>query len=134
MKSFLTLLFSLHFAVPAACNVDPSNYIGNNNISSLNRANKRSRESEDIAMQQKLQISLNNFYQDETDRSASIPNPNAVSTGLRLSYDDDEHNSSVTTASGSMPSLPVIMSLGDNLRTEIERQKEEFDHYIRVQV
>jgi len=85
-------------------------------------------------MQQKIQISLNNFYQGETDSSASIPNPNAVSTGLRLSYDDDEHNSSVTTASGRMPSLPVIMSLGDNLRTEIERQKEEFDHYIRIQV
>ncbi|KAJ6794102.1 putative BOI-related E3 ubiquitin-protein ligase 3 isoform X1 [Iris pallida] len=84
-------------------------------------------------MQHKLQISLSNFYQDEADRSASIPNPNAVSTGLRLSYDDDEHNSSVTTASGNMPSLPIIMSLGDNLRTEIERQKEEFDQYIRVQ-
>ncbi|XP_020249949.1 probable BOI-related E3 ubiquitin-protein ligase 3 isoform X2 [Asparagus officinalis] len=107
--------------------------MGTNNISSLNRPNKRSRDSEDIAMQHKLQISLNNFYQDETDRSASIPNPNAVSTGLRLSYDDDEHNSSVTTASGSMPSLPIVMSLGDNLRNEIERQKEEFDHYIRVQ-
>jgi len=126
-------LFSIHIAVPAACNVDPANYIGNNNISSLNRASKRSRESEDVAMQHKLQISLNNFYQDATDRSASIPNPNAVSTGLRLSYDDDEHNSSVTTASGGMPSLPVV-PLGDILRTEIERQKEEFDHYIRVQV
>lgn len=119
--------------IPAACNVDPTNYIGSNNLSSLNRPNKWSREPEDIAIQQKLQISLNNYYLDETDRSGSILNPNAVSTGLRLSYDDDEHNSSVTTASGSMPSLPIIMSLGDNLRTEIERQKEEFDHYIRVQ-
>ncbi|KAJ6795761.1 putative BOI-related E3 ubiquitin-protein ligase 3 isoform X1 [Iris pallida] len=118
---------------PTACNVDPTNYIGNNNISSINQPSKRTRESEEVAMQHKLQISLNNLYQDEADRSASIPNPNAVSTGLRLSYDDDEHNSSVTTASGSMPPLPVIMSLGDNLRTEIERQKEEFDQYIRVQ-
>lgn len=117
--------------IPAACNVDPTNYIGN--ISSINRPSKRTRESEDVAMQHKLQISLNNFYQDEADRSASIPNPNAVSTGLRLSYDDEEHNSSVTTASGSMPYLPIITSLGDNLRTEIERQKEEFEQYIRVQ-
>ncbi|KAJ6794428.1 putative BOI-related E3 ubiquitin-protein ligase 3 isoform X1 [Iris pallida] len=118
--------------IPATCTVDPTNYIGNN-ISSITRPSKRTRESEDVAMQHKLQISLNNIYQDEADRSASIPNPNAVSTGLRLSYDDDEHNSSVTTASGSMPSLPIIMSLGDNLRTEIERQTEEFDQYIRVQ-
>ncbi|KAF8390435.1 hypothetical protein HHK36_024961 [Tetracentron sinense] len=29
--------------------------------------------------------------------------------------------------------LPVIVSLGDNLKTEIDRQKEELDHYIRVQ-
>ncbi|KAJ6826182.1 putative BOI-related E3 ubiquitin-protein ligase 3 isoform X1 [Iris pallida] len=118
--------------IPATCTVGPTNYIGNN-ISSITRPSKRTRESEDVAMQHKLQISLNNIYQDEADRSASIPNPNAVSTGLRLSYDDDEHNSSVTTASGSMPSLPIIMSLGDNLRTEIERQTEEFDQYIRVQ-
>lgn len=134
MKSVLTSWLPMYISVPAAHNVEPSNYIGNINVSSLNHPNKRSRESEDVAMQHRLQISLNNFYQDDNDRSGSIPNPNAVSTGLRLSCDDDEHNSSVTTASGSMPSLPIIMSLGDNIRAEIERQKEEFDHYIRVQV
>lgn len=127
-------LLSMYIAVPAACNADPANYIVNNNVSSLNHPNKRGRGSEEIAMQHTLQISLNNLYQDENDRSASFPYANAVSTGLRLSNDDDEHNSSVTTASGSMPSLPIIMSLGDNLRTEIERQKEEFGHYLRVQV
>ncbi|XP_020269783.1 probable BOI-related E3 ubiquitin-protein ligase 3 [Asparagus officinalis] len=113
--------------VPATCN------IGDNNISSLNRSNKRNRESEDIVTQHKLQISLNKLYQDKTDMSASIPNPNAVSTGLRLSYDDDEHNSSVTTTSWGVPSLPIITSLGDNLRSEFERQKKEFDHFIRIQ-
>eukprot|EP00262_Sarcandra_glabra_P008939 TRINITY_DN22891_c0_g1_i1.p1 TRINITY_DN22891_c0_g1~~TRINITY_DN22891_c0_g1_i1.p1 ORF type:complete len:338 (+),score=64.49 TRINITY_DN22891_c0_g1_i1:183-1196(+) len=119
---------------PAGCNVDLVNYVGNDPVSALNRPSKRSRETEDVSRQQKLQISLNNFYPDETDRSASIPNQNPVSTGLRLSYDDDEPNSSVTSASGSMAAaLPVIMSLGDNLRAEIDRQKEEFDHYIKVQ-
>ncbi|KAL6007045.1 hypothetical protein ACLOJK_032541 [Asimina triloba] len=117
--------------VQAGCSVDPVNYVGND--SAVNRPSKRSRELEDISRQHKLQISLNNFCPDDADRSASIPNLNAVSTGLRLSYDDDERNSSVTSASGSMTTLPVILSLGDNLRSEIERQKEEFDHYIRVQ-
>lgn len=91
---------------------------------------------EDISKQQRLQISLNyNVCQDDADRSASIPNPNPVSTGLRLSYDDDERNSSVTSASGSMTATPpIILSLGDNIRTELDRQQEELDQYIKLQV
>ncbi|XP_043701958.1 E3 ubiquitin-protein ligase BOI-like isoform X1 [Telopea speciosissima] len=120
---------------PAGCSVDPVSCVGNEHITAMNRPAKRGREGEDILRQQRLQISLNtNFCQDEADQSPSFPNPNPVSTGLRLSYDDDERNSTVTSASGSMAAaLPVISSLGDNLRTEIDRQKEEFDHYIRVQ-
>ncbi|XP_021630614.1 probable BOI-related E3 ubiquitin-protein ligase 2 isoform X2 [Manihot esculenta] len=97
--------------------------------------NKRARETEDFSRQQKLQISLNyNMCQEEAARSASVPNPNPVSTGLRLSYDDDERNSSVTSASGSMTVAPsVILSLGENIRTELDRQKEEFDQYIKIQ-
>ncbi|KAF2292763.1 hypothetical protein GH714_027923 [Hevea brasiliensis] len=105
-------------------------------MSPMLRPNKRARETEDFSRQQKLQISLNyNIWQDEADRSASIPNPNPVSTGLRLSYDDDERNSSVTSASGSMTAAPsIILSLGDNFKTELDQQKEEFDQYIKIQV
>ena len=54
--------------------------------------------------------------------------------GLRLSYDDDEHNSSVTS-SGSMTAAPsIILSLGDSIRAELDRQKEELDQYIKIQV
>ncbi|GAB4839769.1 hypothetical protein Ancab_020479 [Ancistrocladus abbreviatus] len=121
--------------LPAGCTVDPVNYFGNEQNSSLLRPNKRGREAEDLSRQQKLQISLNyNICQDEVDRSASIPNQNPVSTGLRLSYDDDERNSSVTSASGSMTAAPsILLSLGDNIRTELEQQKEEFDQYIKIQ-
>lgn len=120
---------------PAGCSVDPVNYFGNEHMTPMLRPNKRGREAEDFSRQQKLQISLNyNICQDEADRSASIPNPNPVSTGLRLSYDDDERNSSVTSASGSMTAAPsIILSLGDNIRTELDRQKEEFDQYIKIQ-
>ncbi|KAL5725103.1 RING-type E3 ubiquitin transferase [Ranunculus cassubicifolius] len=136
---------------PASCSGAPMNFMGNEhisvlnrptneNITVLNRPTKRNRDAaEDISrqqQQQQLQISLNNnFFQDEPHhRSVSIPNRNPVSTGLRLSYDDDEHNSSVTSASGSMTAaLPVILSLNDNLRFEIDRQHEELDHYIRLQ-
>jgi len=129
------ILFYLFItAVPAVCHVDAVNSIGNNNFSSLNQPNKRSRDADVIGRSHKLQISLNNFCQDEVDCTASIPNTNPVSTGLRLSYDDDEHNSSITSASGNISSLPVAMFLDDNLRSEIDRQKEEFDNYIRIQV
>ncbi|GLT86469.1 hypothetical protein SLE2022_046090 [Rubroshorea leprosula] len=119
--------------VPAGCTVDPVNFLGNEQLSPMVRPNKRGREMEDIQRQQKLQISLNyNVCQDEADHSAR--NPNLVSTGLRLSYDDDERNSSVTSASGSMAAVPSIMfSLGDNIRRELDQQKEEFDQYIKIQ-
>ncbi|MED6197279.1 hypothetical protein PIB30_055251 [Stylosanthes scabra] len=119
----------------AGCSVDPVNYFGNEHISPMIQPNKRSREMEDISKQQRLQISLNyNVCQDDADRSASIPNPNPVSTGLRLSYDDDERNSSVTSASGSMTGAPsILLSLGDNIRSELDRQREELDQYIKLQ-
>ncbi|GMI87770.1 hypothetical protein like AT1G10650 [Hibiscus trionum] len=103
------------------------NYFGNEHLTP--------RETEDILRQQKLQISLNyNVRKEEADRSTSIPNPHAVSTGLRLSYDDDERNSSVTSASGSMTQgTSMILSLGDNVTTELDLQKEEFDQYIKMQ-
>lgn len=118
----------------AGCSVDPVNYFGNDHMSSMIQSNKRNKEMED-ASKQRLQISLNyNVQQDDVDRLASIPNPNPVSTGLRLSYDDDERNSSVTSASGSMTAPPsMILSLGDNIRTELDRQQEELDQYIKLQ-
>ncbi|KAL5537531.1 hypothetical protein UlMin_040260 [Ulmus minor] len=118
------------------CSVDPVNFLSNEHTTPMIRPNKRSREMDDISRQQKLQISLNynNVCKDEVDRSASFPNANPVSTGLRLSYDDDERNSSVTSASGSMPAAPSVMyTLADHVRTELDRQKEEMDRFIKIQ-
>ncbi|KAK3017116.1 hypothetical protein RJ639_006966 [Escallonia herrerae] len=119
----------LYNSLQLGFNVDP--FFGGEHNSSIFRPNKRGRESENLSRQ----ISLNHdIYYDEADRPASIPNQNPVSTGLRLSYDDDERNSSVTSASGSMTASPsIILSLGDNIKTELGRQKDELDHYIRTQ-
>ncbi|MBA0607516.1 hypothetical protein Godav_019804 [Gossypium davidsonii] len=121
--------------LPVGCTVDVVNYFGNEHLAPMVPPNKRGHETEDILRQQKVQISLNyKIYKEEADCSASIPNPHAVSTGLRLSYDDDERNSSVTYASGSMTHGPLmILALGDNVTTELDRQKEEFDQYIKMQ-
>ncbi|KAC9436893.1 hypothetical protein E3N88_45836 [Mikania micrantha] len=98
--------------------------------------NKRPREVDASAMQNKLPISLkNNFYHDDFDRPLSIANPHQVSTGLKLSYDDEERHSSITSASASMTLAPSIMSsIGDSITTELDRQKEEFERLIMFQV
>lgn len=106
------------------------NFISNEHMTSSNKLSKRNREADE----QKLKISLNNFFRDDVNKSSSIPNANILSTGLRLSYDDDERNSSVTSASESMSTLPAILSLGHNLKSEIDSQKDELNRYIRIQV
>lgn len=120
---------------PPGSTADPVNYFVNEHPTPLIRHNKRGREAEGVSRQQKLQISLNhNLVHDDAERPANFPAQNPVSTGLKLSYDDDEPNSSVTSASGSMnASTAVIMSLGDNIKTEMERQKKEFDQYLKTQ-
>ncbi|XP_078429189.1 putative BOI-related E3 ubiquitin-protein ligase 3 isoform X2 [Wolffia australiana] len=76
-----------------------------------------------------------NTSREEANKPLSVarPSSNPVSTGLRLSYDDDERNSSVTSASCGVTSLPVFHSLDRNLMKELEHQKEELDRYLRVQ-
>ncbi|KAI3787249.1 hypothetical protein L1987_41591 [Smallanthus sonchifolius] len=97
--------------------------------------NKRQREVDANFTQKKLQSSLNhNFYHDDFDRPSSILNPHHVSTGLKLSYDDEERNSSITSASASMTLAPPIMSsIGDSITTELDRHKEEFERFIMIQ-
>ncbi|KAJ0229121.1 SBP protein [Hirschfeldia incana] len=117
--------------------VDPVNYFANdNNLVPMARPNKRGREAESISnnniqrQQQQLQMSLNynHSVQEEAHKE------NLVSTGLRLSYDDEERNSSVTSASGSIvaPS-PFSQSLDESLRIHLHRQKDELDHFLKIQ-
>ncbi|XP_071736443.1 E3 ubiquitin-protein ligase BOI-like [Rutidosis leptorrhynchoides] len=121
--------------VPVTHNVDPVNCSGREQNNPAIQLNKRSRESEANVMQKKLQISFNhNFYNEESDRPSNIPNPHHVSTGLKLSYDDEERNSSITSASGSMSAAPSLMSsFGDSVATELDRQNEELERYIMLQ-
>ncbi|ESQ35793.1 hypothetical protein EUTSA_v10008132mg [Eutrema salsugineum] len=118
------------------CTVDPVNYFANDNLVPMIRPNKRGREAESISniqRQQKLQISLN-YNQNNISFPEEVPKENLVSTGLRLSYDDDERNSSVTSASGSIVAAsPIFQSLDDSLRIDLHRQKDELDQFIKIQ-
>ncbi|XP_010475940.1 PREDICTED: BOI-related E3 ubiquitin-protein ligase 1-like isoform X1 [Camelina sativa] len=113
--------------------VDPVNYFANDNLVPMIRSNKRGREAENfsnILRQQKLQMSLN-YNHNNIGVREEVPKENLVSTGLRLSYDDDERNSSVTSASGSIVGASPIFD--DSLRTDLHRQKDELDQFIKIQ-
>ncbi|KAL8534198.1 hypothetical protein ACS0TY_010268 [Phlomoides rotata] len=116
--------------LPVQFHGDPVNYLGNNGPPFL-LPNKCVRDAEAIPrQQQKLLFSLNNKpFQDEPEL-----NLNSVSTGLRLFYDDEERNSSITSGSGSLAaSSSVFSSLGNDIKRELDQQKEELDHFIRTQ-
>ncbi|KAL0697577.1 hypothetical protein Bca4012_053699 [Brassica carinata] len=117
--------------------VDQVNYFANENLLPVIRPNKRGREGESIShniqRQQKLQMSLN-YNHNNISVQEEAPKENLVSTGLRLSYDDDERNSSVTSASGSIVAAsPILQSLDDSLRIDLHRQKDELDQFFKVQ-
>ncbi|PAN03843.1 hypothetical protein PAHAL_1G024500 [Panicum hallii] len=123
------------FGSPAVPAVGPSgyiNYTGNSHLSVTNQARNTNIDTGN-EKQLKLQMSLNNYHQQDADQLARVGNPSAVSTGLRLSYEDDEHNSSITSGSGSMSSLPTTMSLVDDLMAEIDNENKEISYYLRLQ-
>lgn len=125
-----------NFSDPIGCSIGQMNHMANKHVTVTNQPNHTRQETNSIFIQQKHHISVNNYLcQDKAGQSGSILNPNPVSTGLKLSYEEEEHTSSVTSASENLKAvLPVISSVNNNLKIEIDRQKEEFDQYIKVQV
>ncbi|CAN7111358.1 unnamed protein product [Brassica rapa subsp. narinosa] len=117
----------------AGCTIDPINYFANDNLATMSRNNsKRARETEtnhSIQRQQKLQSSLNYNYNNNSVAQDEAPKQNLVSTGLRLSYDNDERNS---CANGSI-TTPMFQSLGDSIRLDLDRQKEDLDQFLKFQ-
>lgn len=123
--------------VPVGFTIGPTSYYGSErNNTPLVRPCKRGRDAENIAMQHKLQISLNNNNNmglDEADPPVRMPTHNQVSTGLRLSYDDEEHNSTVTSSGSLGTPSSVMLSLSDGIKAELDNQKREFDQYLKTQ-
>lgn len=120
---------------PVGCTIDNINFVGNEHGMASSRPIKRAREPGPMSAQQKLHISLNsNFCQDDTGLTRTSMNPNPVSTGLKLSYEEDERNSSVTSISENLKALhPVNHSLTNSIKLEMDRHKELLDHYVKVQ-
>ncbi|KAK4776371.1 hypothetical protein SAY86_005059 [Trapa natans] len=110
-------------------NIATLNYTGKN--VNVDQTAKKLKEAEPVARRKKL------VYQNDkhgAGHSGSIFNPQTVSTGLKLAYEEDERNSSISSVSGGMTTpLPAILSLNSNLKNEAYKQNEEFDQYIKLQ-
>ncbi|KAG8378864.1 hypothetical protein BUALT_Bualt07G0029000 [Buddleja alternifolia] len=124
-----------HFPIQCSAGIGTTNYMGNGHALTDNRPIKIVSDKEPVCTQQKLHISLhNNFGQDEAGHIGAVLNPNSVSTGLKLSCEEEEHNSSISSASDNIKNtFPGALSLGNTFKMEIDRQTEEIDRYIKVQ-
>ncbi|KAL3632888.1 hypothetical protein CASFOL_025872 [Castilleja foliolosa] len=119
---------------PANFHADNVTYLGKNHVPPFVLQNRCGGDFETIPSQRKIKFNLNNGFDDEPDRKNGILNLNPVSTGLRLSYDVDERNSSISSASGSfMPASSIFSALGNDINREIDQQNKELDLFIRIQ-
>ncbi|KAL3627525.1 hypothetical protein CASFOL_028888 [Castilleja foliolosa] len=119
---------------PANFHADNVTYLGKNHVPPFVLQNRCGGDFETIPSQRKIKFNLNNGFDDEPDRKTGILNQNPVSTGLRLSYDVDEQNSSISSASGSfMPASSIFSALGNDINREIDQQNKELDLFIRIQ-
>jgi E3 ubiquitin-protein ligase BOI and related proteins len=132
-KNLFTFVFFVADAVPTVGPAGYINYTGNTHLPVMNQASTSNigAGNENLL---KLQVPLSDYHQQSAGRLARVGNPGAVSTGLRLSYEDDERNSSITSGSGSMASLPATMSCVDGFMAELDKESKEINFYLRLQV
>lgn len=120
--------------VLTGCNAGIMNISGLKNASVVNLPMKSGR-GVSIFGQHQLPVTLHdNLCQEEAGQSRSMLKHIPVSTGLRLSYGEEEHNSSISsTVESKIVNLSSTLPRSDNLQTELVRQNDELDKYIRVQ-
>ncbi|CAA0826664.1 SBP (S-ribonuclease binding protein) family protein [Striga hermonthica] len=111
------------------------NYVANEQPHTASRPIKRLREGELVNAPQKLRVSLHhNDNQDKHGHIGASPNANLMSTGLKLFSEKKELSSSVSsTYENIRNALPGVLSLGNSITMEIDRQTEEFCQYIKLQ-
>ncbi|KAL3819244.1 hypothetical protein ACJIZ3_005149 [Penstemon smallii] len=121
--------------LPVEFNADPVNYLGTNHVAPLLQPNKCGIDTEAIPRPNLPFTFKRKFSHEETDQKGGILNhTNPVSTGLKLSYDDDERNSSITYASGSMKTASsVFQSLSNDIKREFDQQEEELNRFVRTE-
>lgn len=112
------------------CNADMMNMIGDKNTSLVNISEKVGRGTPVFSHLKLPMTSYDNIFQNEAGHARNLLKQIPVCTGLKLSYGEEEHNSSISSAGES---LMFNLSHNDILQTEFARQSDEFDQYIRIQ-
>lgn len=112
-----------------------TNCRGNEHAPTRNGSIKRVREENPVFMQQKFRISSpKNYGPNEVSQIGNLQNHNPLSTGLKLSCEEEDHSSSVTRASEHMKNVvPGIFHLDSSLKMEMGWQAQEFDSYAKLQ-
>ncbi|KAL2936034.1 putative BOI-related E3 ubiquitin-protein ligase 3 [Bienertia sinuspersici] len=129
-----TMVPSMQLDVLLGCNADIMNMVGDKNTSMMNLPDKTGRCNPNFSPLNFPSTSYENFFQNEPGQSRNTLKQIPVSTGLKLSYGEDEPNSSISSAGeGAMANLSSLLSHNDNLQSEFARQSDEFDQFIRIQ-
>ncbi|KAK9684748.1 hypothetical protein RND81_10G229000 [Saponaria officinalis] len=111
------------------------NMTGNNNTPSSHLPMKRGSVGLSYSPHT-LPVTLNDgIGQDGGGQGRSLWKQLPVSTGLKLSYGEEEHNNSSISSAGesALVNLSSVLSHRNNLQTEIVRQRDELDQYIKIQ-
>eukprot|EP00249_Psilotum_nudum_P021158 c27997_g1_i1 orf=1032-2138(+) len=95
---------------------------------------KRPRDKEHSITRPRAFIPAVDFQQVATPSPAMIPQAVApISTGLRLSLEDNRLNPSATCSSGRSGAAHISSTLTEVLQSQMIKQKDEIDQFIRIQ-
>lgn len=126
--------FKLFGHVPIDHGVDSTNPMDNEPVLAANQPIKRVREAEPVRRQRELPISMNNILRsNDVGHIGTLLNPNPVSTGLKLSCQEEWNSSFFPVGENTRNSLSGVLSLGNSVKLELDRQTTEFDQYMNHQ-
>lgn len=123
------------FTFPVDHGVDSKNHMDNEPALAANRPIKRVREAESVCRQRELPVSMNTILQsNDMGHLRTLLNPNPVSTGLELSCQEEQNSSLLSAGENTRSTLSGVLSLGNSVKLELDRQTAEFDRYMDHQV
>lgn len=98
---------------------------------------KRQREADDLLTNSRQHIlTVSDFHPSHGSGTAGLPQTSSVSTGLRLTFEEDRLNSasSPSTSGRGEVTSSLYSVVSDDLGTQLGQQKEEIDVFFKAQV
>lgn len=129
--------------LPTQLNPVILNELSENEIAgNLFGSRKKARKAEDLVSQRQQPqhhhqlLTVPEFQLSNGPGSVVNPQSTGVSTGLRLTFDDDRlHSSSPPSSSGrgdAVKNYPTVM--GEDLSSQLQQQREEIEQLLKLQV